>query len=140
MKYASLDDHTFALKLEPGDKINETIAQFCAEHDIANASVQGIGSVDSPELAHYTMPTKHFESKRLDGIYEITSLLGNVAVSDGGPLVHLHVTISDEQMVTYGGHLMAGTCSATLELTITAYPTKHTKTLNDDIGLKVWDF
>jgi predicted DNA-binding protein with PD1-like motif len=43
-------------------------------------------------------------------------------------------------MMARAGHLVKGECSATLELFITSYPAHHTKSQNDHIGLKVWDF
>ncbi len=140
MKYARLSENTSALRLEPGDDIHETLQRFCAEQGIDNAQITGIGSVDAPTLAHYSMPTKQFSDMRLAGIFEVASLLGNVALIDGQPFAHLHVTLSDPQMMARAGHLVKGECSATLELFITSYPAHHTKTQNDHIGLKVWDF
>jgi predicted DNA-binding protein with PD1-like motif len=140
MKSAKLDDHTFALRLEPGDDVHETLQSFCAANRITNAAVQGIGSVDSPTLAHYSMHTKHFSDVSLKGIFEVTSLLGNIALVDGQPFAHLHVTVSDPQMIAKAGHLVKAVCSATLELILTKYPTRHTKSQNNDIGLFVWDF
>jgi predicted DNA-binding protein with PD1-like motif len=140
MKHANLDDHTHALRLDPGDDIYGTLQQFCADNHIDNATVEGIGSVEGPTLAHYSIKTKEFADKHLDGVYEVTSLLGNVALVDGEPFGHLHITISDEGMQTFGGHLVSGVCSATLELVITDYPSHHWKSDNADIGLKIWDF
>ena len=140
MKYANLDDRTFALRLEPGDDIHESVQQFCQDNRIDNASIQGIGSVDSPTLAHYTMKTKQFKDLRLEGILEVTALLGNVALADGKPFAHMHVTVSDDSMNVRAGHLVQGTCSATLELILTQYPSHHWKQDDAAIGLKVWDF
>lgn len=140
MKYARLSDNTSALRLELGDDIHDTLQQFCTEQGIDNAQVQGIGSVDSPTLAHYSVETKQFTDQALDGIYEVTGLLGNIALADGKPFAHLHVTLSDQNMMARAGHLVKGTCSATLELFITSYPSHYTKSPNDQIGLRVWDF
>lgn len=140
MKSAQLDANNYVLRLELGDDIHDQIQTFCAQNDINNAAVQGIGSVDSPTVAHYSVKTKQFTDKQLDGILEVTSLLGNVALVEGKPFAHIHVTVSGPDMVAHAGHLVKGTCSATLELIITAYPSHHWKTDNEDIGLKVWDF
>jgi len=140
MKHANLDDHTHALRLELGEDIHSSIQDFCSGNGINNASVQGIGSVDSPTLAHYSIKSKQFADKHLDGIYEVTSLLGNVALVDGQPFAHLHVTVTDPDMQVRGGHLVKGQASATLELILTAYPSHHWKTDDETIGLKLWDF
>ena len=140
MKAAQLDANNYVLRLELGDDIHEQVQLFCTQNNINNAAVQGIGSVESPTLAHYSIKTKQFTDKQLEGILEVTSLLGNVALVDSKPFAHIHVTVSGPDMVAHAGHLVKGTCSATLELIITAYPSHHWKTDNADIGLKVWDF
>ncbi len=140
MKYAKLSDHTYALRLERGDDIHDTIQNFCADQNIANATVEGVGSVESPALAHYSIDTKQFTDRKLQGIYEITSLLGNVALVENNPFAHLHVTVSDLEMRVLGGHLVKGECSATLELIIRATDARYTKSHDEAIGLKVWDF
>lgn len=140
MTYGNLDDHTFAVRLELGEDVHEHIQQFCRDQGVNNAAVTALGSLDSPTLAHYSVKTKQFTDKRLDGIFEVTSLLGNVALVDGQPFAHLHVTLSDEHMRTFGGHLVKGACSATLELVIQSYPSDYSKTPDETVGLTVWDF
>jgi len=139
MKHAKLDDHSYIVRLELGDDIHESVQSLCARNNISNAAIQGIGSVDSPTLAHYSIKTKQFTDKRLDGIYEVTSLLGNVALVDGKPFAHIHVTVSDPNMAAHAGHLVKAACSATLELIVTAYPSHYWKTDDPAVGLKVWD-
>jgi predicted DNA-binding protein with PD1-like motif len=140
MKFAALNDHAYVLRLELGDDVHDTIQKFCAEHDIDNASVEGIGSFDSPTLAHYSIKTKQFTDKQLTGIFEVTSLLGNIALVDDQPFAHIHATVSGPDMVAYAGHLVKAACSATLEIIVFCYPSHHWKTQDDAIGLKVWDF
>jgi predicted DNA-binding protein with PD1-like motif len=140
MKFASFNDHTFGLRLELGEDVHDVIQSFCADHSIKNATVQGIGSLQNPTVAHYSIVTKNFTDEKLDGIYEVTSLLGNIALVEGQPFAHIHVTVTGRDMLARGGHLVKGECSATLELVLTAYTTDHTKSQSDEIGLKVWDF
>jgi predicted DNA-binding protein with PD1-like motif len=140
MKFAPLTDHAYILRLEPGDNILDSIQQFCSGHNLNNASVEGIGSVDSPTLAHYTMNTRQFTDKNFKGIFEVDSLLGNVAIVDGQPFAHVHATVSGPDMIAHAGHLVAGTCSATMEIILYGYPSHHWKRQDDTIGLKVWDF
>lgn len=140
MKSAKLDTNVYALVLEPGDDIHTSIESFCAHNDLANAQISGIGSIENPKLAHYTIATREFTDKQLAGIFEVVSLQGNVALVDGKQFAHLHVTVSDAHMTAFAGHLVQAACSATLEVIITAYNSRKTKSANDAIGLKVWDF
>jgi uncharacterized protein len=140
MKFATLNHNAFALRLEPGDDILGSLQDFCAMHTIANAKVEGIGSVEDPKLAHYSLRTKQFTDHQLEGDYEIISLLGNIALKDGRPMAHLHITISDERMRTGGGHLLSGKCSAIVEVIVTSYPTRYAKVHDDALGLDAWEF
>jgi uncharacterized protein len=140
MKFGVLNDHAFALRLEPGDDVHTSIQDFCAAHSIANAGIIGIGSLESPTLAHYSIKTKHFTHSPFIGIYEVTSLIGNVALQDNQHFAHLHATIAGPDFQSLGGHLVKGQCSATLELILESYPTNFSKTPNDAIGLSLWDF
>jgi uncharacterized protein len=140
MKHANLNDHTHALRLDPGEDIHSLLEAFCADNHIDNAAIAGIGSVESPTLAHYSIKTKEFTDKQLEGIFEVTSLLGNVALVQGKPFAHLHATLAGPEMQALGGHLVKGVCSATLEIVVTAFPSHHWKQDSADIGLKIWDF
>jgi uncharacterized protein len=140
MKYAQLSDHAYVVRLDPGEDIHDSIQTLCSQLGVDNAKVEGIGSIESPTLAHYTMKSQQFTDVPLTGVYEATSLLGNVAVVDGKPFAHLHVTVSNERMEVRAGHLVKGACSATLELVLTTYASHFGKQHDDTIGLKVWNF
>jgi predicted DNA-binding protein with PD1-like motif len=140
MKSAQLNDHAWVLRLEPGDDVLDNLQAFCAKNDINNASVEGIGSFDSPTLAHYSIKTKQFTDKAFTGIYEVTGLLGNIALVDGQPFAHIHATVSGPDMIAHAGHIVKAACSATLEIILYSYPSHHWKSQDDAIGLKVWDF
>ena len=113
--------------------------KFCQKLDIKNAEIIGIGSIENPTLAHYRVDTKKYREKTLNGIFELTSLVGTVAVFENKPLVHVHVSLSDEEMKAYGGHLVKGNVSATIEIVLVAFDTEFTKLHDDEIGLKLWN-
>jgi len=129
------------IRLEPGEDILEALQTWCHQQGIVNATITGIGSVENPTLAHYRRDTKKFTEKRLAGIFEVTSIEGNVGLVDGDqPLVHLHVTLANDSMQSFGGHLVAGACSATAELVVTPLSTRYRKNFDESIGLKIWNF
>ncbi|MBW3538099.1 DNA-binding protein [Candidatus Parcubacteria bacterium] len=139
MKLTGLDQSSYIIRLDPGEEITPSIEALCRQYAITNASISGIGSVESPTLAHYRMDKKKYHQERLEGVFEIASLTGNVALFEGKPLVHLHAVVSDEQMRTFGGHLVSGSCSAAVEIILQKFDSKYQKHFDDQIGLKVWD-
>ena len=140
MKFNQLEANTYLIRLDPRDAIVELVEQFCRDHDIQNAAVTGIGSVENLVLAHYRIDRRKFSERTMEGIFEIASLQGNVGLFEGQPLAHLHVVVSDESMQAFAGHLVRGTCSATAELILQRLSSSFTKRSDPEIGLKIWDF
>jgi predicted DNA-binding protein with PD1-like motif len=126
------------VRLDAGDDILTSIAAACRNHGIQNAEITGIGSVASPTLAHYRRDTQKFTEKSFDGVYEVASLTGNVALIDGQPVAHCHVVVSDAAMTASAGHLVAGVCSATVELIIQPLESSYAKKFDEEVGLKLW--
>src|SRR5438270_11095287 len=122
MYFDKFDDNTYIVRLEKGEELLTTLSVFLKQQHIGNATFSGLGSLESPSLAHYDVATKKYTEQHLEGIYELTSLIGNVAWKDKQPIIHPHVTISDQNMKVYGGHLVKSLVSATVEVTITTYP------------------
>lgn len=139
MQFGTIPENNYILRLERGEEVGNTLKSFCQEHGIKNASVKGIGSIENPTLAHYRVDSKKYSEKQLEGIFEVTSLLGTVAIFEGKPLLHLHTTLGDENMHAFAGHLVKGTVSATLEVIITVHPTNFEKKHSEEIGLKLYD-
>jgi uncharacterized protein len=128
------------IRLEPGEDILASVGAACRQHDIANAEVTGLGSAEQVTLAHYRRDTQEFTRRSFDGIYEIASLVGNVALIDGQPTLHCHVTIAGPDLAAHAGHLAAGVCSATVELVVRPLDSRYAKRHDDAIGLNLWRF
>src|SRR3989344_4957501 len=139
MHYSKVNPNKYIIRLLRGEEINSSIKKLCERLAIKNAEISAIGSVESPTLAHYRVETKKYKEKEMGGIFELTSLIGTVAVFEDEPLVHIHVTISDEDMNAFGGHLVKGIVSATVEIVLTVFGSVHTKSYDEEIGLKLWD-
>ncbi|OGH13319.1 MAG: hypothetical protein A2687_05005 [Candidatus Levybacteria bacterium RIFCSPHIGHO2_01_FULL_38_26] len=139
MFYSKVSADKYLIRLLKGEEINESVKKFCEKLDVKNAGIVGIGSVENPSLAHYRVDTKKYKEKTFKGIFELTSLVGSVAIFEGKPLVHNHVTISDEDMNVLGGHLVSGVVSATVEIVLTVFDSSHTKSHDEEIGLKLWN-
>lgn len=139
MYYSNLENKTFLVRLEKGEKVNVSIKKFCEKLNIKNASFVSLGSIENPVLAHYRVDNKKYKEKELQGIFEVTSFMGNVAIFEASPLVHGHISISDEDMKEFGGHLVEATVSATLEIVIQDLGSSKIKKYDEKIGLKLFE-
>ena len=91
----------FALRLHSGDDLKVSIINFVKQQKLkAGYIITCVGSLQKTNLrlANRSEPTS------FKGKFEITSLVGTL--SAGG--VHLHLSISDSNGKSFGGHLMDG--------------------------------
>jgi len=92
---------TYTFRLKPNQDLFDSIETFAADKKIeAGCLLSAVGS-----LTHATLRLANRETyNEYEGHYEIVSITGMVAVSGS----HIHVSISDENGVTIGGHLVLG--------------------------------
>ena len=138
MHYSKTGHNTFIIRLVMGEKVMDSIKRFCKAKRIFNAYFIGLGSVEGPIMAHYRVDEKKYKERRMKGIFELTGMIGDVALFEKEPLVHAHINISDEHMRAFGGHLVEAKTSATVEIILTAMKSRKTKKYSEEIGLKLF--
>ncbi len=130
---------TFILRLDRGEEIVSTLKAFCIEQQILLGTVQGIGAVGNAVIGLFETRTKEYHTTTLSGDHEITSLLGNITTMGGEPYLHLHVTLTDETFLAYGGHLTSAVVSGTCEIFITVLEGRIDRRFDAEVGLNVLD-
>ncbi|RPJ28914.1 MAG: DNA-binding protein [Chloroflexi bacterium] len=108
-----MQNYTF--RLQPGQDLFDSIEAFARERQVeAGCILSGVGS-----LTHATLrlANRDFYSE-YDGHFEIVSMTGTVSIYGS----HLHISISDGDGKTIGGHLDSG-CKiyTTAEIVIAAF-------------------
>ncbi len=139
MKYINLDNNQFLIKLKKGEKIVENITQFIIENKILSGYFYGLGAASSVEIAHYNIETQKYSNKIINKPLEITNLVGSLGIFEDKPLIHPHITVADENMQVFGGHLVEGIISGTLEIMFFKYEKALYKKLDTEVGLKTFD-
>ncbi len=92
---------SFTFRLKPGQDLFDSIEGFVKENSIqAGCVLSSVGS-----LTHATLRLANREyNNEYEGHFEIVSMTGTVSVNGS----HLHISISDGDGVTVGGHLVSG--------------------------------
>tara|TARA_B100000945_G_C20411464_1_gene612808 strand:+ start:970 stop:1407 length:438 start_codon:yes stop_codon:yes gene_type:complete len=126
------------LSLSKGEFINKSLKKIAKELEIKGAWINGIGAIQDPEIGFYILDSKEYKKKNYFGIYELTSLTGNIAINDGEPIVHTHATFSDINYKVYGGHLFDAQIAVTGEVIIFTSDDSINRNYNDEIGLSLW--
>ena len=130
----------FMGKLEFGADLLEEITRICVDRDIHLGWVEALGAVKKARLGYYNQKEREYHFYELDQTLEITNLVGNVSIKDGVPIVHAHVTFSDEDGHAYGGHLAPGTIVFACEIVIQVLDgPKFERRLDQETGLPLWN-
>lgn len=138
MKYSKLTHRSdYIVKLEVGDKVHDAILDFCEREGVKTGWITGLGAIKDISLGYYNLDTKSYGFQKYSQIYEVMGLIGNIALLDDKPFLHIHTSISDENNQTFSGHLEYATVGVTLELHITAYKVTITRLFEDVVGLKL---
>jgi len=91
----------YTFRLKPGHDLFESLEMFVRENNIeAGCVLSGVGSLTRAVLR---FANRDFYSE-YEGHFEIVSLTGTVSVHGS----HLHISISDGDGRTIGGHLVSG--------------------------------
>ena len=96
-------------KLEYGRDILEEMTNICEKENITLGIINALGAVQKAKVGFYNQETKEYQFKDFDEPLEITALVGNISLRDGKPIIHAHITLSDEHNNAIGGHLAPGT-------------------------------
>ncbi|MBT4446955.1 DNA-binding protein [archaeon] len=92
---------TYAIRLHPGQDLKKRVIKFCNENKIqAGVILTCVGSLSKATLR---LADENIKKEFVEK-FEIVSLVGTLS-PDG---VHLHLSISDKDGNTFGGHLKEG--------------------------------
>ena len=127
----------YILRIDRGEEVVSTIMSFCAEHRIRLGSITAIGATDRATVGHFNAKTKKYHSVELTQDLEITSLMGNISTMNGEVYIHLHATLSDSRLNTFGGHLNSAVVSGTCELVIDVIEGDFDREFSDEVGLNL---
>jgi uncharacterized protein len=91
----------YTFRLSPGQDLFNAIEMFVKEKKIeAGCVLSGVGSL-TQVILRFANQELHDENS---GHFEIVSITGTVSIHGS----HIHISVSDEQGRTTGGHLVSG--------------------------------
>lgn len=128
------DNEYLVVFTAPDVEVIAALEQFVAETNIASGRLQAIGSVSVATLAWWSETTKAIEKTTVDGQFELVSFMGNISSQSTGPRIHAHAILTGPSGLV-GGHAVAMTPRASVEVSITAFATPVTRFRNDNFGL-----
>jgi predicted DNA-binding protein with PD1-like motif len=139
MRSKRLSGDMWALVCDKGDDPVAEIERFAREREITAAALTGIGAFERVVLGYFDRARKEYARIPLDEQVEVLSLLGDIAVADGEPKLHLHVVVGTADGTARGGHLLEASVWPTLEVVLTRPPAGLRKRHDPETGLALID-
>ncbi|HYZ39015.1 MAG TPA: PPC domain-containing DNA-binding protein [Stellaceae bacterium] len=126
---------TYAVVLDTGDEVAGELGRFVRENKVEAASITAIGGFRDAVLGYFDWSTKQYKKIPVDEQVEVLSLLGDVAVADEGPSLHLHAVLGKVDGSVVGGHLLEAHVRPTLEVILIQPPSYLRKRRDPVTGL-----
>ena len=129
---------TYVLVFSPGDEVRSGLTDFAQKYNVKSAHYTAIGDLFSAKLGFFDYERKMFKVIAVD-TSEIASFIGNIAVYNGNPVAHTHVSVATRDGSVHGGHLLELIVGLTVEVFVTVEPTPLYKKLDSRFGAGVID-
>lgn len=139
MEYRKFGNH-YVVRIEKGEEVLSKLKELCLNENIHLGSISGLGAANEVEIGLFNTETKEYKTTVMKGMFEITSLIGNITRKDDEVYLHCHINFSDASLHTFGGHLVSGKISATSEIIVTAIDGEVNRRFDENIGLNLFDF
>ncbi|MCA1716034.1 MAG: DNA-binding protein [Actinobacteria bacterium] len=128
-------EKTFALVFDPGDEVMEELTNFAKENGLNAARFTAIGALSGATLGYFDMEKKEYEEIPIEEQVEVLSLVGDVALHEGEPKLHVHAVVGKSDGTTRGGHLLEARVQPTLEVVLVESPEHLRRETDEETGL-----
>jgi uncharacterized protein len=126
---------TYAVVLDTGDEAVAELGKFIRDHEVEAASLTAIGAFRRALLGYFDWESKEYKRIEVEEQVEVLSLLGDVAVAEEGPTLHVHAVLGKADGSVVGGHLLEGHVRPTLEVILIQPPSYLRKRRDPATGL-----
>jgi hypothetical protein len=124
---------------EPGEEAMSVLSEFARTRHLDAAQLTGVGAFARATVGWFDREAKDYRRIQIDQQCELLSLLGDIAESDEGPQVHVHVVLGLPDGTTRGGHLLGAEIWPTLEVVVREAPAHLRKKSRPEFGLALID-
>jgi predicted DNA-binding protein with PD1-like motif len=126
---------TVVAVLDPGDEVVAALTDVASTFGLDGASLSGIGGFSGATLGFFDPSVKDYARIPIAEQVEVVSLLGDIALHEGKPKIHVHVVVSRRDGRTAGGHVLEAHVEPTLEVVLEESPSHLRREIDDRTGL-----
>jgi uncharacterized protein len=132
-------EQVYSIIFYKADDVMSGLTDFAIDHKVSDAHFTAIGAVSGATLAWLDIPKKMYRRIAVTQQVEVLSLIGDIAVFDGVPVVHMHAVLCKSDGSTIGGHVFELISNPTVEVFMTVNTTPLRKKSDDASGMKLID-
>jgi len=133
------EEKVYAVIFSKGDDAMSGLTDFANQNHIEDAHFTGIGAVNGATLAWLDPAAKIYHRIPVTQQAEVLSLVGDMSIFNGKPIVHMHAVLGKPDGATIGGHVFELDVNPTLEVIVTVNTVPLKRKPDDASGMKVID-
>ena len=108
----------YAVIFGKGDEAFSGLLEFAEKYQVHSAHFTAIGALDGATVAWFDPQRKMYKKIPIEGQVEVISMIGDIALYQGKPVVHAHMMVGTSDGTTRGGHILDAFVSPTLEVMV----------------------
>lgn len=128
------EEITYAVIFGKGDEVMAGLTEFAQKYHLGASRITGIGGIEDATIGFFELAQKRHRPMQINQQCEVLSLLGDIALFHGKPVVHLHMVVGFPDGSAHGGHLLKALVWPTMEVIVTDYPNTMHKKLDAESG------
>jgi predicted DNA-binding protein with PD1-like motif len=128
---------TYAVIFGTGDEVLSGLTEFAEQQHLGASRITGIGALHGATLGWLDLEHKSYRAIVTEEQVEVTSMVGDIALLDGKPVVHVHMNLGHRDGHVTGGHLLEAFVRPTLEVLVTEYPHAMQKQRDPATGMSL---
>jgi uncharacterized protein len=133
------DVATYVVVFDPGDEAFAGMTAFAQAEHLEASQIAAVGAFQRAIVGWFDLEARQYRHILVDEQCEVLSFIGDVAVGEDGPVVHVHVVLGFSDGTTRGGHLIEGRVFPTLEVVVREIPAHMHKVMRPNVGIPLID-
>ena len=115
-------EKTYAIVFETGEEVMAGLRTFAQEHRLDASHFTAIGAFSGATLGFFDLQRKDYTKILIAEQVEVLSLVGDITLDNGEPMVHAHVVVGTADGTARGGHVLQAHVRPTLEVVVSETP------------------
>jgi predicted DNA-binding protein with PD1-like motif len=125
----------YAVIFSKGDEAFSGLNEFAEKYHVTSAHFTAIGALGGATLAWFSPERKMYKKIPVEGQLEVASMIGDIALFNGKPVVHTHMVVGLPDGTARAGHVLEAHVWPTLEVMVTVESNAMRKSVDPETGL-----